>query len=200
MRRNMLILLAVIAISLNSCASDIVLPQPQKTGGMPLMEALSKRKSTREFDAEKRLNNQQLADLLWAACGFNREDKLTIPTALNKQEVSVYVIMPEGAYLYDAKENILSLVNSDDIRPIAGKQEFAQKALLNIAIVSDKAKMSHDIFAGTAAGAVMQNIYLWCAANEVGTVTRGSFDGDALAKALNLNETQRVILVQTVGY
>ncbi|MBQ7041727.1 MAG: SagB/ThcOx family dehydrogenase [Muribaculaceae bacterium] len=200
MRRNMLILLAVIAISLNSCASDIVLPQPQKTGGMPLMEALSKRKSTREFDAEKRLNNQQLADLLWAACGFNREDKLTIPTALNKQEVSIYVIVPEGAYLYDAKSNVLNVVNTKDIRELAGKQEFAQKALLNIAIVSDKEKMPNDLYAGTSAGAVMQNIYLWCAANEVGTVTRGSFDEDALAEALGLNENQRIILVQTVGY
>lgn len=200
MRRNMLILLAVIAISLNSCASDIVLPQPQKTGGMPLMEALSKRKSTREFDAEKRLNNQQLADLLWAACGFNREDKLTIPTALNKQEVSIYVIVPEGAYLYDAKSNVLNIVNTKDIRELAGKQEFAQKALLNIAIVSDKEKMPNDLYAGTSAGAVMQNIYLWCAANEVGTVTRGSFDEDALAEALGLNENQRIILVQTVGY
>ena len=200
MKRNFLILLALVAIAFNAGASDIELPQPQKSGGMPLMEALSKRKSTRVFDAEKRLSNQQLADLLWAACGFNREDKLTIPTALNKQEVSVYVIVPEGAYLYDAKANVLKMVNNEDIRSLAGKQEYAQKALLNIAIVSDKAKMSHDIFAGTAAGAVMQNIYLWCASNEIGTVTRGSFDGEGLAKALGLSETQRIMLVQTVGY
>lgn len=200
MKRNFLILLAIVAIAFNTGASDIELPQPQKSGGMPLMEALSKRKSTREFDAEKRLSNQQLADLLWAACGFNREDKLTIPTALNKQEVSVYVIVPEGAYLYDAKANVLKQVNNDDIRALAGMQEYAQKALLNIAIVSDKAKMPHDIFAGTAAGAVMQNIYLWCASNEIGTVTRGSFDGEGLAKALGLSETQRIMLVQTVGY
>ncbi len=191
-------LLLIVAISL--MATEITLPQPQKTGGMPLMEALSKRQSTRQFDAEKRLSQQQLADLLWAACGYNREDKLTIPTALNKQEVSIYAIMPEGAYLYDGKANKLIKVNNTDIRQLAGMQEFAQKALLNIAIVSDKSKMSHDIFAGTAAGAVMQNIYLWCAANGVGTVTRGSFDGDGLAKALNLDANKRIMLVQTVGY
>ncbi len=191
-------LLLIVAISI--MATEITLPQPQKTGGMPLMEALSKRQSTRQFDTEKRLSQQQLADLLWAACGYNREDKLTIPTALNKQEVSIYAIMPEGAYLYDGKANKLIKVNNTDIRQLAGMQEFAQKALLNIAIVSDKSKMSHDIFAGTAAGAVMQNIYLWCAANGVGTVTRGSFDGDGLAKALNLEANKRIMLVQTVGY
>ena len=181
-------------------AADIELPQPQKTGGMPLMEALSNRKSTREFSTEKRLSTQQLSDLLWASCGYNREDKLTIPTALNRQEVSVYVITPEGAWLYAAKENKLIQVTDKDVRDFAAAQDYAKTALLNIAIVSDKALMDHDVFASTAAGAVMQNIYLWCASNEIGTVTRGSFDGANLAKALGLKDTQRVMLVQTVGY
>ena len=199
--RHFIISSMLTMMSFSNCvAADIALPPPQKTGGMPLMEALSKRKSTREFSSDKRLSEQQLADLLWAACGFNREDKLTIPTALNKQEITVYVITPEGARLYVAKENKLTQVTDKDIRDYAAAQDYAKKAPLNIAIVSDKELMAHDIFAGTDAGAVMQNIYLWCAANEVGTVTRGSFDGESLAKALGLKESQRVILVQTVGY
>lgn len=192
--------LVIATLSLSACSSDIELPRPETTGGMPLMDALANRKSTREFSSEKRLSMQQLSSLLWASCGYNREDKLTIPTALNKQEISVYVIMPEGAYLYDAKNNKLIHVTDDDIREHAGKQEFAQKAPLNIAIVSNKEKMPNDIFAGTDAGAVMQNIYLWCAANEVGTVTRGSFDAYELGNALKLNTNERIILVQTVGY
>lgn len=196
-----IIFASLIAIASFSCvASDVFLPQPQKKDGMPLMEALSNRKSTREFSSDRRLSDQQLSDLLWAACGYNREDKLTIPTALNRQEVSVYVITPEGAWLYAAKENKLIQVTDEDIRDYSAAQDFAKQALLNIAIVSDKALMEHDIFAGTAAGAVMQNIYLWCASNGIGTVTRGSFDGENLAKALNLKPTQRVMLVQTVGY
>lgn len=187
-------------IAFSSFAQDISLPQPQREGGMPLMEALSKRKSTREFDSNRKLSLQQLSDLLWAACGYNREDKLTIPTAMNRQEVSVYVITPNGAWLYAAKENKLIQVTDKDIREYSAAQDFAKQAPLNIAIVSDKALMENDIYAGTDAGAAMQNIYLWCAANEVGTVTRGSFDGENLAKALGLKESQRVILVQTVGY
>ncbi len=187
-------------IAFSSFAQDISLPQPQREGGMPLMEALSKRKSTREFDSNRKLSLQQLSDLLWAACGYNREDKLTIPTAMNRQEVSVYVITTNGAWLYAAKENKLIQVTDKDIREYSAAQDFAKQAPLNIAIVSDKALMENDIYAGTDAGAAMQNIYLWCAANEVGTVTRGSFDGENLAKALGLKESQRVILVQTVGY
>lgn len=191
---------AYLAVTFTASAADIELPAPQTSGGMSLMDALANRKSTREFDPEKRLSEQQLSDLLWAACGFNREDKLTVPTALNRQELSLYVIMPEGAYFYDNRANKLVLVTDEDIRLLAGKQEYAQKAPLNIAIVSDMEKMPNDIFAGTDAGAVMQNIYLWCAANGVGTVTRGSFDADALSKALHLDANKRIILVQTVGY
>ena len=198
--KTLFLALALISVSLVSCAQDITLPAAQRSGGMPLMEALNNRKSTRQFDENKQLTNQQLADLLWSACGYNREDKLTIPTALNRQEITVYAIMPDGVYRYDARNNALVLITDQDLRHLAGAQEFAQKALLNIAIVSDKSKMEHDIYAGVAAGAVMQNIYLWCASNGIGTVVRGNFDGEALAKALNLDENQRVLLVQTVGY
>lgn len=199
MKRHLITALTLTA-SISLSATDIPLPEPQKTGGMPLMEALTNRKSTRQFDANKRLSDQQLSDLLWAACGYNREDKLTIPTAMNRQEVSLYAITPEGAYRYDNKENRLVGVNNSDIRKLAGQQEFAQTAPLNIVIVSDKTKMPNDIYAGTDAGAAMQNIYLWCASNGIGTVTRGSFDGEALAKALGLGADKRIILVQTVGY
>jgi nitroreductase len=198
--KTLFLALALISVSLVSCAQDITLPAAQRSGGMPLMEALNNRKSTRQFDENKQLTNQQLADLLWSACGYNREDKLTIPTALNRQEITVYAIMPDGVYRYDARNNALVLITDQDLRHLAGAQEFAQKALLNIAIVSDKSKMEHDIYAGVAAGAVMQNIYLWCASNGIGTVARGNFDGEVLAKALNLDENQRVLLVQTVGY
>ena len=186
--------------TIHTMSQEIALPQPQKSGGMSLMEALANRQSTREFNPDSNLSLQQLADLFWAACGYNREDKLTIPTAMNRQEISVYAIMPDGAYQYDAKNNKLVMVTDADLRTLAGMQEYSHKAFLNITIVSDREKMPHDIFAGTDAGAVMQNIYLWCAANGVGTVTRGSFDGETLGKALKLGEKQQIILVQSVGY
>jgi hypothetical protein len=136
--KTLFLALALISVSLVSCAQDITLPAAQRSGGMPLMEALNNRKSTRQFDENKQLTNQQLADLLWSACGYNREDKLTIPTALNRQEITVYAIMPDGVYRYDARNNALVLITDQDLRHLAGAQEFAQKALLNIAIVSDK--------------------------------------------------------------
>ena len=85
----------------------IKLSSPDKNRGSSIMKALSDRHSDREY-AAKELSLQDLSDLLWAANGINRPDgKRTAPSALNKQDIDIYVIMKEGAYLYDAKANSL---------------------------------------------------------------------------------------------
>lgn len=117
-------------------AQEIKLPAPNRTGGKPLMESLSQRKSTRSF-SDKELSSQQLSNLLWAANGFNRDDKRTAPTANNRQELELYVVLKDGIYFYNAKEHRLTLVNKGDFRKNAGMQEFVADAPLNILFVSD---------------------------------------------------------------
>src|ERR1035438_4621750 len=91
-------------------AQSIDLPAPQKSGGMPLMDALAKRSTAREFDPRE-LSPRELSSLLWASFGINRPDgKRTAPSAKNCQETDLYVILKQGAYLYDAKSNKLNLV------------------------------------------------------------------------------------------
>ena len=51
----------------------IKLPPPETAGGMPLMQALKARHSTREFGS-KPLPPQVLSKLLWAASGVNRPE------------------------------------------------------------------------------------------------------------------------------
>jgi nitroreductase len=179
----------------NAPAQDINLPQPQKTGGMPLMDALSKRATTREFSAEA-LDNQTLSNLLWAAWGFNRADKRTAPSAMNRQELSLYVILESGAYLYDAKNNKLMLVNQGDFRKAAGQQDFVATAPLNVIFVEDTSLKG---WAQLDAGFISQNIYLYCASTNLATVVRGMFDANELTAALKLGENQKPILTQTVG-
>ena len=176
-------------------AQDITLPQPVKTGGMPLMEALNKRASAREFSSQK-LDNQTLSNLLWAAWGYNREDKRTAPTANNKQEIDLYVCLESGTYLYDARANKLVLVTKEDVRAATGKQEFVGTAPLNIVFVADKTKGGAP---GTDSGFISQNIYLFCASEDLATVVRGWYDADVIKKALNLKDTQDVVLTQSVG-
>ncbi|RNC65587.1 SagB/ThcOx family dehydrogenase [Proteiniphilum sp. X52] len=180
-------------------AQDINLPAPNKTGGKPLMQALKERKSTRSYQ-DKELTSQQLSDLLWAANGFNRDDKRTSPTANNRQELELYVTTKDGVYFYDARNYLLKEVRKGDQRAQAGAQDFVARAALNLIFVSDMAKASSREYAYTDCGFVAQNVYLYCASEGLGTVVRGSFDKDKLSELLKLNSNQQVLLTQSVGY
>ena len=184
----------------------VALPAPQTSGGKPLMQALKERKSTREFSPEK-LSPQMLSSLLWAGWGINREDgRRTAPSASNKQEIEVYVVTADGAYVYDAKGNALKPVVTGDLRKVTGTVAFVGEAPLNLVYVADLSKMGGaDENAKTAtananAGLIAQNVYLFCASEGLGTVVRGSVPRAELSKALNLRPDQRITLAQTVGY
>ncbi|MGI6227860.1 MAG: SagB/ThcOx family dehydrogenase [Peptococcales bacterium] len=180
-------------------AQEIKLPAPDRSGGQPLMKSLNERKSTRSF-SEKDLSDQQLSNLLWAANGFNREDKRTVPTAMNRQELELYVISKKGVYFYNAKEHKLTLVKNGDHRKSAGLQDYVYDAPLNIMIVGDMEKAASQQYSYTNCGYISQNIYLYCASEGLATVARGSFDKDELHGLLQLSKSQEVLLAQTVGF
>ncbi|HBG56675.1 MAG TPA: nitroreductase [Porphyromonadaceae bacterium] len=179
-------------------AQDIQLPTSDRTGGKPLMQALNERKSTRSYQ-NKALTLQQLSDLLWAANGFNRDDKRTAPTANNRQELELYVAMQSGLYYYDARKHLLKEVKKGDYRAETGVQDFVAQAALNLIFVSDMEKASGRQYAYTDCGFVSQNVYLYCASAGLGSVVRGSFDKEKIGKLLNLSTRQEVLLTQTVG-
>jgi SagB-type dehydrogenase family enzyme len=187
-------------------APTISLPPVDRTGGLPLMDALSRRHSSREF-APGALPLPVLSGLLWAAYGVNRPGGgRTAPSAINAQEVDVFVALPEGAYRYDAKEHVLRLVALADVRRVTGYQDFVDDAPLDLVFVADYSRASlvpaaaRESYASVAAGAIAQNVYLFCAANDLATVIRAWIDRDAIANALGLTHDQHVLLSQTVGY
>jgi SagB-type dehydrogenase family enzyme len=193
-------------IQLTVFAQDIKLPEPQKTGGMPLMEALSKRSSSRNY-ITKEISNQTLSNMLWAAYGFNRpEQKMrTVPSAWNIQNINIYVAKSNGLYLYDASNNILKLVSTEDIRKNTGSQSFVKDVPINLIYVADLSMMTRvgdkaKFFSAAHTGFIAQNIYLFCASFNLGTVIRDLVDRDTLSKAMNLKDDQEIILAQSVGY
>jgi SagB-type dehydrogenase family enzyme len=183
------------------------LPKPQTDGGKPLMQALKARHTTRSFKPEK-LPAQVLSNLLWAAFGVNRPDsgKRTAPSAMNWQEIDLYVATADGLYGYDAKANRLDPVLSEDVRAATGTQDFVKNAPVNLVYVADLAKTRNPgsegqtLFTAVDTGVIVQNVYLFCASEGLGTVVRGSVDRAALAKAMKLRPDQRIIVAQTVGY
>lgn len=185
---------------------QIALPAPERTGGLALMDALGRRQSQREF-ASRELPTPMLASLLWAANGISRDDgRRTAPSAMNAQEIDVYVALPSGAYLYDAPGNALRLVAGSDIRRVTGYQDFVDEAPLDLVYVADHSRMSlvpvsmRESYASVAAGAIAENVYLFAAANGLATVLRAWIDREAIANALGLGHDQQVLLSQTVGF
>ena len=116
----------------------IQLLSPQIDGGKPLMQALQKRSTSRDFSPDL-LPPQVLSNLLWAAYGINRPEigKRTVPSASNCQEIDLYVSMASGLYLYDAKTNRLEPIVNEDIRSLTGKQPFVKTAPVNLIMVAD---------------------------------------------------------------
>jgi len=195
-------------LSLCASAGDVIkLPAPQMDGGKSLMQALKERRSERSFSSKK-IPVNVLSNMLWAACGINRPDagKRTAPSAMNRQSIDIYVALPEGLFLYEAKPHILKPVINQDIRALTGKQSFAAQAPVTLIYVADFKKMGNiaeeekQFYAATDTGFISQNVYLFCASEGLGTVVRGSLDKEALAKSMKLSDHQKIVLAQSVGY
>jgi nitroreductase len=192
--------------ALGDAISAIHLPPANTTGGLPLMQALTLRQSAREFDPTP-LPEQTLSDLLWAAAGVNRPalNGRTAPSAMNSQEVDVYVALPSGLSRYAAFDHSLRLVCAADVRRVTGYQDFVDTAPMDLVYVVDHARMKlvpaakRASYAFAAAGAMAQNASLFCASAGLATVIRAWLDRNALAQAMGLTNDQQVLLAQTVG-
>lgn len=186
----------------------ISLNAPSKQCGTDVMTALANRQSCRSY-ADKELSLQQLSDLLWAANGVNRPEKgmRTAPSALNYQDVDIYVCTAKGAYLYDAKANKLVPVTNEDLRKdVAKGQDFAAVAPVSLVLVSDLSKMrggdtpQNRLTGAMDTGIVSQNISIACAGMGLATVPRGTMDKEVLAQKLKLKVTQVPFLNHPVGF
>lgn len=212
-RRRFLLAAGVVAVGCGAPATvvaarqGVALPPPASPGARTLEEALQKRQTRREFDVRP-LPEAVLSGLLWAANGINRPalGKHTAPTAVNRQEIEIYVAKADGLYLYAPKEHALTLVKSGDIRAATGKQAFAATAPVNLVYVADMARVAGStpeekvFYAGTDTGFISQNVYLYCAAMDLATVVRANIDFPALTAAMGLPADKRITLAQTVGY
>ena len=198
--------LAILAfITTSAMAQQIQLPAPQwdkKASKFTLVDALQQRQSVREYAATE-LSDQELSNILWAACGINRPEskRITAPSAVNAQDIIVFVCRTDGAWRYDALQNTLTRVTSLDLRKaVAGRQEFAAAAPVCLLLVSDLSRLrGNREYGAMDAGYVSENIYLACTAMGLKTVARAMMERDALIRELNLSEQQIPMLNHPIG-
>lgn len=185
-------------------AQDIQLPSPNLA--KPIMQALKNRQSTRAY-SDREVSDQMLAELLWAAYGINRPETggRTAPSAMNARETEIYVLLAKGTYRYDAEQHSLNLVTSDNLLKFVTTQDFVKPAPVHLVFVADLGKLARagdkkDFFAMAHTGYISQNVYLYCAAEGLGTIVRAAMDVAGLQKALKLDKNHLITLTQAIGY
>jgi nitroreductase len=206
-----LIYRSALLVSLVSCKQPVNysinnLPKPEIKGGKPLMIALRDRCSTREFNS-KEFTSQQISNLLWAADGINRPEtgKLTAPSACNRQDIDTYVALKSGVYLFNIKKHQLDKKIDTDIRANIGMQAFVKEAPLCLIFVADLSKTCGDdtskiIDAAADAAYISENVYLYCASENLATVVLGMTNRSFLSNKLSLRKEQKIVFAQPVGF
>jgi len=210
---SIVVLVCFVSTSIASELAPIKLPAPDTKGGKPLMQCLSERKTNRSI-SPKKLPVEVLSNLLWAAYGINRpnSDKRTAPSAINRQEVDIYVAMEEGLYIYNAKAHVLEPILKSDLRKkttmfLQPSRSSVAGAPLQLIYVADYSKMSfltndeeNKFYSAADTGFIAQNVYLYCSSEGLATVVRGMVDRDSLGPEMKLRDKQKIMLVQAVGY
>jgi hypothetical protein len=196
----------------------ILLPPPEKEGGLSVLAAIHLRRTTRGISS-KALPPQILSNLLWAAFGINREQAAfnkpgrTAPSASNSQEIDLYVALPEGVYLYEALPHRLAPLVAGDFRRRAGRGNAAT-APVNIFYVADLDRYDlgpdqpdraigdpevQKSYFYTDTGFIAQNVYLYAASQGLAAWFHNC-DRENTVSEFKLGPTQRMLFAQTVGY
>ncbi|MEJ2111155.1 MAG: nitroreductase family protein [Acidobacteriota bacterium] len=214
-----------LVLCMNPCFSTaqeqevVKLPPPQKDGGVPLMQALNARQSTRGgYGPAEKLSMQTLSNLLWAADGVNRPpNHRTAPSAVDWQNIDIYVLTADGVFLYDPIQHSLKVIVDEDKRANAGlegsstgpmKQDFAKTAPVSLVYVADLTKTKSMNYGGESVGlwwsavgvgAISQNVYLFCASENLACIVRAMIDADKLSQLFKLGPDQKVMLTSTIA-
>ena len=193
--------------------NEITLPLPQTDLDFPLMKALANRRTKRKW-GNGQLSDQELSNLLWAACGVTLEEtkksksRRTAPSACNSQEIKIYLAMDKGVYLYDERDHKLVQVLAKDIRKNIGTQKMMQNAPIGLIYVSDYLKMKTFLFkddnrkwfvSATDTGFISQNVYLYCAAAKLNTAILSLVDRNNLHEIMGLKDHEKIVYTQVVG-
>ena len=200
----------------------IILLEPMKRSGKPLLETLSLRQTNRNI-GPREIPLQVLSNLLWAAFGVNREKASfgktgrTAPSASNSQEIDLYVALKDGLYLYEAVLHQLTPIAAGDFTMMSGQggaSKLTQRTPVNIFYVVDLERYDlgpdqpdpsigdpevQKSYYYTDTGFIAQNINLFAASEGLATWFHNC-DKDSIRVEFNLRPTQRILFAQTVGY
>jgi SagB-type dehydrogenase family enzyme len=190
--------------------TTIQLPRPARSGVVSLEEALSQRRSTREF-APGPLSERQLSQLLWAAQGAtSSEGSRTAPSAGALYPLEIYVVLPTGFYHYRADRHRLDRFSAEDLRPAlylaALEQEAIREAETVFVMTAVYERTIRKYGTGRSpryvhleAGHAAQNLLLEAVALGLGAVTIGAFHDAEVQRVLSLPRNHQPLYLIPAG-
>ncbi|RUM95962.1 SagB/ThcOx family dehydrogenase [Pseudaminobacter arsenicus] len=187
-------------VSRASLAGGSGLPPAATTADGSLIDALSRRRSTRLY-SDQSIDAATLSTLLWF--GINRPESAghTASSWHTSMEADIYVADVGGVGKFDPATHRLLPVLAEDIRGKASLQPFVGTAPLVLVNIADRARNEEQIQAAHVDAAIIpENVYLNCASVGLGTCLVGGADKAGLTQILKLPDSQMVTFSQPVGY
>lgn len=196
--------------------SDVPLPTPVETGAMSLEEAVSLRKSVRDYSREP-VTISQVSMILWSAQGITHDGLRATPSAGALYPLEIYMVsrhggvagLESGIYHYQIGAHKLSLVKSGDYSQALQTASLDQEAVGNAAItiviaaVFDRTTVRYGQrgkqYVYQESGHVAQNIYLQATALGLGSVVIGAFDDDRVRGVIGSGNDETPVYVQPIG-
>ncbi len=186
------------------------LARPQVSGGMPLVEALSSRRSIRQF-ADAAVNEAEIGQLCWAAQGITEPQRglRTAPSAGALYPIELYLVTAAGVTHYRPQGHALEPHMAGDVRRQLSHAAMDQESIGNAPLcfvitavvqrTATKYGQRAERYCFMEAGHVAQNILLQATALRLAGVSAGAFEDSELAKVLNLPADCRPLYLVPIG-
>jgi SagB-type dehydrogenase family enzyme len=210
-----------------SQAETILLPEPARDSKTSVEQALSGRRSVRDYKDEP-LSLAEVSQLLWAAQGTTGLiSHRTAPSAGGLYPLEVYVVagnvkgLKPGVYKYRPGDHALVKTADGDRRAGLSAAALGQPAVKDGAIdivisgVYERATgkykdtirdartgsdyLSGEKYTHMEAGHASQNVYLQSVSLNLGTVTIGAFSADDVRRVTGMPDDERPLYIMPVG-
>ncbi|MCG2726514.1 MAG: SagB/ThcOx family dehydrogenase [Elusimicrobia bacterium] len=191
----------------------IKLPLPSIKSGVSVEECILKRRSVRTF-SDKKLNQSQIGQLLWAAQGITAANKnfhlRAAPSAGALYPMETFAVTPDGIFKYIPKSHEIKTIDEGDKRKklasAAWGQDFIVSAPLTIALCSVYSRLTDKYgkrgirYAHIEAGHIAENIHLQAISLGLVSVPIGAFDDKKTADVLNLPDDCQPLYMIPIGF
>lgn len=191
------------------------LPEPRKDGEISVEEALSRRRSIREY-GEAGLSLSEVSQLLWSAYGVTSPEGFrTAPSAMTLYPLEFYVSathvdgLPPGFYQYVPSCHELKKCGDEPKRAGLYKASFEQTALARapaILVITGIYERTKEKFGDSGPdyvhmdlGHAAENIHIQAVSLNLGTVVIAAFRRDDVKELLGLPEEETPLYMMPVG-